>query len=360
MADGPVSRLLATAIVAAALVFTAPATARDEPQYRLNAFAFSNKGTPWDGFWQQFKAHLDACCANELDTRLLIRAEAGSEEVMLSGLLRNRGQFGGFTLGGLATVVPELSVILSPFLFTSEAEVDFVMDQYLFDFFDRKFEEKGLVMIGWTEVGWLNVYAKQPIRVPADLGRGRKLRSQASEASQIFVTSIGGDLLQLPFADVIPALQTGLIAGGEASFVLYAFAGIASEAGHYTLTQHAYDTGILVANREWFTSLPAHLQREVRAAYPPAAAMRATVRGVADQVIARMDANPDINIIRPTADDLAQWRQATAGNAARIIDRVGGEARQAFDLIQQGKRAFAAAQHTTSMMDGSMMDGAAR
>ena len=65
-------------------------------------------------------------------------------------------------------MVPELGVLLAPYLFTSEEEVDFAMDQHLREVFTRLFAEKGLTFLRWGEVGWTSIYGIRPIMSPAE------------------------------------------------------------------------------------------------------------------------------------------------------------------------------------------------
>lgn len=320
-------------------------TPRDEQgRYVMTTFAFANQGTPWEKAWLDFESRLKDCCSDEVAIKLLIRGEIGSEPVMLASLRRNRGQFGGFSMGGATSVVPELAVTLTPFLYETEAEMDFVMDEFLFEFFRKKYLEKGLVLVNWTDVGWMNIYARTPLRVPADVGRGKKMRSQSSEASQIFVESIGGDLLQLEVADIIPSLQTGLIFGGESSTVFYAFSGISGEAKEYTLTRHSYDVGVTVVNADWFAQLPGDLGKRVLASHPTSAESRNDVRKVAVSALKRLEDAGAINVHRPTPEQRELWVEQTRENAERIIRTVGGDARTVYETILAGKRAYAARQ----------------
>ncbi|MBL4893910.1 MAG: TRAP transporter substrate-binding protein DctP, partial [Emcibacter sp.] len=197
-------------------IYTGLAQADEPAPIKLTVGAFAAPGTPWDKDWQIFRQNLERQEADEptFKVKLLIRGEAGGEPVTMTNIRRNRLQFGGFTIGGASAVIPELSVLLSPYIFDSVEELDFVMDNFMLDLFQPLFAAKGLVLIRWVEVGWLNMYGRKPLLIPKDAA-GYRLRSQASEASQAMMASLGGDLLQMPFHDLVPALQTGLVEGGE-------------------------------------------------------------------------------------------------------------------------------------------------
>lgn len=327
--------LLATCFVAWGVARAA------ETDVKVTVGAFAAPGSPWDIDWQTFKRNSESRSGGDVAIKLLIRGETGGEPVTMSNIRRNRIQFGGFTIGGASAIVPELSVLLTPFFFEDRAELDYVMDEHMLDVFQPLFAEKNLVLIRWVEVGWLNFYGKTPILSPED-ARGYALRSQASEASQVLMTSLGGDMIQMPFPDLIPALQTGLVKGGDTNMVLYGITGLGKEAPHLTLTRHAYDTGVVVANYKWFQGLSADRQQLIRDAFPTSMQARAGVRAMTDKLRAVVRADPEVTVYELSGAQRLKWMEATAGNAERIIDEVGGKADAIYEAMLKGRADYRA------------------
>lgn len=307
-----------------------------EPRVKVTVGAFAAPGSPWDNDWQVFKRNAEGRSNGEVAIKLLIRAETGGEPVTMSSIRRNRIQFGGFTIGGASAIVPELSVLLTPFFFKDRAELDYVMDEHLLDVFQPLFAERSLVLVRWVDVGWLNFYGKTPIIRPED-ARGYALRSQASEASQVLMHSLGGDMIQMPFPDLIPSLQTGLVDGGETNMLLYGITGLDKEAPHLTLTRHAYDTGVVVANYKWFTGLSEADQNLIRDAFPTSAEARAGVRAMTRSLGAKVRADPAVTIHSLSNEDRARWVEVTSGNAQRIMEEVGGQSTMIYEAMLRGR-----------------------
>jgi len=109
----------------------------DNKQLRISSLAFP--GTPWHDMWLRFGGRFNERNRSCFDLDLFINAEIGSEETALANLRRNRLQIGGLSLQGMATVVPELSVLLTPFLFDNEEQIDFITDEYITDIFFRTY-----------------------------------------------------------------------------------------------------------------------------------------------------------------------------------------------------------------------------
>ncbi|MBO6505889.1 MAG: TRAP transporter substrate-binding protein DctP [Kordiimonadaceae bacterium] len=329
------------AALAVSAALQSAASIAEDQRVKVTVGAFAAPGSPWDKDWQTFRQNAEGRSNGAIDIKLLIRGETGGEPVTMSNIRRNRIQFGGFTIGGASAIVPELSMLLTPFFFENRAELDYVMDEHLLDVFQPLFAEKNLVLVRWVEVGWLNFFGKTPILRPED-ARGYALRSQASEASQVLMTSLGGDMIQMPFPDLIPALQTGLVKGGDTNMVLYGITGLGKEAPHLTLTQHAYDTGVVVANYKWFSGLSAADQDTIRNAFPTSDEARAGVRAMTQSLGAMVQADPDITVHTLSDEDRAAWVEATKGNAELIAREVGGRSQMIYDAMVAGRADYRA------------------
>jgi TRAP-type transport system periplasmic protein len=324
---------------------TPPANNTDAPaavRYPLKVAAITQPGTPWNRLYEGFEQRLRASPDGQrFDLELFILGQLGSEENNLTNLRRGRLQFGGYSLQGASSMVPELSIILAPYLFESEAEVDFVMDQYLREPFSALFDAQGAVLLDWTEVGWTHLYSTMPIVNPDD-ARGIALRASTAPGAQLFGDMIGSRVISIPFPEVTSALQTGMIQGGQTGIGIYALAGLANEAKHFTLTQHAYDTGVLVANKAWFESLDPAARDAFKNALGTPADSRAFIRSVLNELLADTIPKSGATIHALTPEQRAAWQQKTVGSHERLIAKIGGQAQMIFDQIQVGKAAFRA------------------
>ena len=306
-----------------------------DASYELTVGAFAAPGSPWAQQWQAFKRNVEGQTDSRVAVKLLTGGEAGGEAAAMTYVRRNRLQVGGFTLSGTASVVPELDILLSPFFYDSREQVDFIMDEYLFETFQALFAEKNLELLQWVEVGWLHMYGKRPVLTPDDMAN-KRMRIQASRAAETLAASLDAEMVQMKFGDLIPSLQTGLVFGGETNMVLYGVTGLANEASHLTLTRHAYDTGTVVANLEWMRSLPDPLAEAVRSGFPPSDQARAQVRAVAKALLGKVQAD-GATIHRLSPDQRQRWLAATDDNADVLIERIGGRAREIYARMVEGR-----------------------
>jgi len=283
---------------------------------------------------------------------MLIHGELGSEENIVSGLRRGRVQYANLSALIASTIVPELSVLYMPYLFESREEADFVLDNYLTREYSKLLAQRGLELIVLYDLGFQQIWSrKKPILVPAD-ARGVRFRVAASKSAELLGRSIGADLIPLPFSDIIPSLQTGLIEAGENGVTLYSRTGTAPEAPHLTITDHSLAMSIIVADKRWWERLEARHQKILRDAYPGAAQIRREVRAEIEADYAQA-AKLKFRVYRLTPAQRAQWITTTRATHNELLRTSGGDSARVYAGIQQSRKQFAASRPAVPGTGGS-------
>lgn len=334
---------LATLLLAVIITLGAGCADNPDQHLKVRVTSLGIPDTPWHDFWLRFAATLEERdAAEEIDLDLFISGELGSEETALANLRRGRVQIGGFALQGVATLIPELNVLLAPYLFDSREEAAFVMDHYLSDAYAKLFAEKGLTLIQWSEVGWFYIYGKQPLLTP-DATRGISMRSSNALGSRYFAEAIGADLIPLSFAEVIPALQTNLIESGQTGVGMYTLAGIARAAPHLVLTRHAFDMGPILANKDWYDSLSGKHRRLIFNSIESAEVNRRLIRAALDDYFRSSLPAMAVTVHELNAEQQAQWRAVSLPTHRKLLQDTGGQAGHIYALVQRGKSEFKSA-----------------
>jgi len=301
----------------------------------------STPNTPGSEMWLSFKRDAEAAGAGALELKPLIYGQLGSEEQLLSGLRRGRIQFANLSAQVTSTLVPELSLLYTPYLFEDEAEADYVYDNYLTEIYRELLADVGLHLVTWYEIGFHSVYARERILTPADAA-GRRFRVSASLNARLFAEAIGADLIPLGYGEIVPSLQTGLIDAGENSISLYARTGISAEAPFLTLTRHVFGVSVIVADLKWWQQQDDATRAILTENFPSAAESRSATRAQDEKDLADPELGIQWQMLLP--GERAEWREATSGVAERLLDEIGGRSREIYDLIQQGKAEYAAQQ----------------
>lgn len=309
----------------------------------LTVVSFSAPDSAHGRRWMRFEEQIQDTLGDQVALTMLTGGQVGNEENMLSSLRRGRAQMGIISIGALAAVVPELSLLAAPFLFESEEEADFIMDRYLFEPYAALLADRGLTLMKWEDGGWHQMYGRKPLRLPNDLTNYR-LRSSATEATRLFLADAGADVVVLDFGDIVAALDTGLVDGGVTTTVMYRITGLYEEAPHFTLSRHALAPGALLANKEWSDSIPPDVLASISAAQGTMADNRRLVRAEAeDSITSLRDAGVTLHEL--TLKERKAWTDMSKPVQRKLIENIGGEAERIYEFVLEGKRAFGALQN---------------
>lgn len=115
------------------------------------------------------------------------------------------------TVTGLAEIEPSVTALGNlPLMFRSLDEVAHVREK-LRPGLERKFEEKGFVVLFWGDVGWLKFFSRVPVIRPEDLKKV-KLFTLPGDTFQVdLMKSMGLQPVALEPTDILPGLETGMI-----------------------------------------------------------------------------------------------------------------------------------------------------
>src|SRR4051812_25554888 len=110
----------------------------------------------------------------------------GSEPDMVRRMRLGQLQAALVTTTGLAEIEPGVTGLQSmPKVFRSLKEVDFIAEK-LQPMLEKRLEEKGFVVLFWTDTGFVRFFSKQPVVAPEDL-RKTKLFVSASRPAEMDV-----------------------------------------------------------------------------------------------------------------------------------------------------------------------------
>jgi len=306
----------------------------------LTAGGTGFRNTRGEEKWLYFRDKVEAASKGDIKVKLLIYGELGGEENLVSGIRRGRVNIANWSGAVATTVVPELAVLCTPYLFDDYPEADFVMDNYLFPAYEKLLAAKDIHFLSWDEIGFGEVWAKTPIVLPED-AKGKRFRIASSDAAQLFAQSLKADIIPMAFTDIVSSLQTGLIEAGETGAVMYMRTGIANDAKHLTLTDHSFATSVIVMRKSWLDKLPEDQRKAIIENWLPMEKSRAWTREeVAGDMARAKDLGITVHTLTP--EQRNRWRAATAPVAKQLIDKIGGDAQKIWDIAQEGKKAYAA------------------
>lgn len=247
--------LLLTALV----VPLAAGDAAAETVVKLGSVA--PEGTPWEEWIKKVEARMKKEAGGELAFKVYLAGKLGGEKEMIEDTKVGRLQMFGGSAGALATTyVPELDVLELPFLFESDAEADFVLDQ-IRPHVSKLLEQRGFVFAMWGENGWHGYGVKGRCVTKPDEMTGLKFRSQESRIHIDTFKSFGASPVELPTPEVLSSLQTGVVDGFSGTPIFAFAASWYQGIDHFTYTQHLYQPAMIVYSKKWFDKQPANIKK---------------------------------------------------------------------------------------------------
>jgi TRAP-type C4-dicarboxylate transport system substrate-binding protein len=115
------------------------------------------------------------------------------------------------TVVGLSEIDPSVAALqYMPMMFRSWEELDFVRER-LRPELEARLASKGFVALLWGEAGWVQFFAKEPMTRPEEFRRARIFAWSGDVLQAGVMKSLGYTPVPIPIADILPALETGMI-----------------------------------------------------------------------------------------------------------------------------------------------------
>lgn len=213
-----------------------------------------------------FAEHLKAESGGVLSVKVFPSAMLGNDVQMLGALPAGTIQFALVGAPTLVGLVKDFGVLDLPYQFNSTAEVDAMLDGPMGQQLLAKLEEKGMVGLGFWEIGFRNLTnSKRPIEKWEDL-QGLKIRTVQSPVFRTFFDHLGANAQPMPINEVFSALEMHAIDGQENPISLIATQRYNEVQKYLTLSEHIYTAYVLLMSKKTWDALDDTQRAQVRKA----------------------------------------------------------------------------------------------
>lgn len=254
------------------------------------------------------------------------------------------GQLQGALLSvvGLREIEPSISALqVMPLLFKSWEEVDHVRDKMRAGM-EKKFRDKGFVVLAWGDAGWVRFFSKDPAVRPDDYKKMKFFAWGSEPEQQAIMKSLGYTPVPLETADVLPAIQTGMINVVPATPYFALATQVYNTAPHMLEVNWAPIVGAFVITQKAWDAMGAEVQKAVVASSDKAGALiRAKARQEVDEAVDAMKKR-GLTVHKPNAEQMREWEDL----AAQLYPRIRGTMvpTDTFDEVFTHLKAYRAAQ----------------
>jgi TRAP-type C4-dicarboxylate transport system substrate-binding protein len=248
--------LLCSAVFLAAWGYQAPLFAAD---YEIKLSVLAPEGSTWVKVLEEMNQELQTQSGGKLALKIYAGGVSGDEKDVLRKMRIGQVHAAAFTGVGLGEIVPAVRILELPMLFRNYNEVDHVKVK-LQPQFEKDFEAKGFVLLGWSEAGFVNIFSNKPIRNKADMQGVKMWAWEGDPLVKAMYETLGIVPIPLALPDVLTSLQTNLIDGVYGPPVGIIALQWFTKVKNMTNVNLANSTGALLITKAQFNKLPPDLQ----------------------------------------------------------------------------------------------------
>jgi TRAP-type C4-dicarboxylate transport system substrate-binding protein len=233
------------------------------------------------------------------------------------------GQLQGALLSvvGLREIEPSIAALqLLPLLFRSWEEVDYVREK-MRPAMEKKFLEKGFVVLAWGDAGWVRFFTKEAAVRPDDFKKMKFFAWAGENEQHEIMKSLGYTPVPLETSDILPAIQTGMVTAVPATPYFALATQIYSTANHMLDINWAPIVGALVVTKKAWDEMSPETQAAVKTAGAKAGTqMRTKARQEVDEAVDAMKKR-GLVVSKPTPEQAKEWNDL----AEKLYPRIRGK-----------------------------------
>ena len=243
---------------------------------------------------------------------------------------------------GLREIEPSIAALQNlPLLFKNWEEVDYVREK-MRAAMEKKFLDKGFVVLAWGDSGWVRFFSKDPAFKPADYLKMKFFAWGAEAEQQEIMKSLGYTPVPLETSDILPAIQTGMISVVPSTPYFALASQIYTTAPNMLEINWAPIVGALVLTKKAWDDMSPDAEQSLRSAGDKAGlVMRTQARQEVDDAVAAMKQR-GLVINKPNPEQMKEW----SALADKLYPRIRGHMvpAETFDEVFFHLKAFRASQ----------------
>jgi TRAP-type C4-dicarboxylate transport system substrate-binding protein len=277
---------------------------------KLRLGALAPRGTAWHRSLLEMGEKWRAAEGAGADFIVYGGGSQGGEADMVRRLRVGQLNAAMLSVIGLTEIDPSVSALQKmPLVFRSWDELDYVREK-LRPAIERRFLEKGFVVLCWGDAGWVRFFSKSPVARPDDF-RGMKIFAWAGDAPQAdIMKGLGYRPVVLEVSDILPGLQTGMINVVPSTPFWALTLQFYNQAPYMLELDWAPMVGaVIVTRKAWDAMSPAGREALVKAGAQAGVELRALSRREHQESVAAMQKR-GLKVQSLTPELQAEWRRA--------------------------------------------------
>ena len=207
------NKRILSALLALTLVFAlagmTPALAADKPITFKLAMVDNEQSNYYKGA-QAIAASVEEATEGKIKIDVVAGGTLGGEADTLDMAIQGDLAIASAANSVLANYIPEMAILDQAFLWDSQDQANYAVQNELGALINEKAEALGIHVIGYMESGFRDVFSKKPIQSIDDF-KGVKIRTMQNKGQLAAFTSFGANPVALAAGEQFTALQQGTI-----------------------------------------------------------------------------------------------------------------------------------------------------
>jgi tripartite ATP-independent transporter DctP family solute receptor len=252
------SKVTRLAAMFSLLAFGAAALAQDIQERTIRFGNLNNTDHPTSFGVKKFAELVAARSGGKIKVQEYASSQLGNELQQQSALQGGVQEMLVASTTSLAGIVKEFGLFDFPFLFSNARQADAMVDGPLGKMLSAKLAEKGVVVLGFFDLGFRNVTnGKRPITKAEDL-EGLKLRVIPNPVFLETFKTFKANPIPMPFAELYGALESKAVDGQENPYSVILSSKFYEVNKYVSATNHVYATNpVQLSKRFWDKLSPA-------------------------------------------------------------------------------------------------------
>jgi TRAP-type C4-dicarboxylate transport system substrate-binding protein len=290
------------------LFFACHPLAEAKEQYLIKLATLAPEGSPWMDTFHTVDKEIRGKTGGKVKLRAYPGGVLGEDRDMLRKIRIGQIHGGGFTGTGLSLINEDIAAMGTPFLFENYGEVDFILDK-MGDRFRRVFEEKGYVLLGWSEIGFVYLLSNIPIASVEEFRRAKVWVLEGDPVATPVLGKVGVTPIPLGIPDILMALQTNLVdvvyASPLAAIALQWF----TKVKYMTDLPLTYSLGGVLVSKRMFGKIPSDLQKIIEEVFQRHTSLLMTRTRRDNDEAVRVMVRRGIKLVTPTAEETRKFKR---------------------------------------------------
>ena len=302
------SKLIKLTAALALLAAGSVALAQDIQERTIRFGHLNNPDHPTSAGVKKFAEIVAAKSGGKIKVQEYPSSQLGNELQQQSALQGGVQEMLVASTTSLAGIVKEFGLFDFPFLFSNAHQADAMVDGPLGKMLSAKLADKGVVVLGFFDLGFRNVTnSKRPITKVEDLD-GLKLRVIPNPVFLETFKTFKANPIPMPFAELYGALESKAVDGQENPYAVILSSKFYEVNKYVSATNHVYATNpIQISKRFWDKLSPVEQKLLQEAAIEAQNYQRVVSREVSGKAVAELTAKGMVyNDIAPA--ELARMR----------------------------------------------------